>query len=240
MHVLLALGLWLLAVIPASAARTVPADTPLVVRLALGQPTAIALPEPIRSVTVGLDQQVMSADYDGPYLFLIVLDPTVTGRVFIVGASGTLYALTFRVGTPADDVVHITPPPPQALPPPAPPLSVSTVLRALRTQTAIPGQQPSEAPPPHPHDPRLRLDQLTALRAGSFVGMTFTVHNTQQAPLTLDIRVGDPTDMGMDGIVHLERWVWPPWLTLRAVAADHDVLEPGGATRVIAVFERRP
>ena len=83
---------------PALAARSVPADRPIAVKLETSQPTAIALPEPVASVSVGLAPERVSLDYDGPYLFLLPLDPAITGRLFVVGQSGTLYVVTFKVG----------------------------------------------------------------------------------------------------------------------------------------------
>ena len=52
-----------------------PADRPIAVKLETSQPTAIALPEPVASVSVGLAPERISLDYDGPYLFLLPLDP---------------------------------------------------------------------------------------------------------------------------------------------------------------------
>ena len=93
---------------PVLAARSLPADRPIAVKLEPSQPTAIALPEPVASVSVGLAPDRVSLDYDGPYLFLLPLDPAITGRLFVVGQSGTLYVVTFKVAAPADDVVHVT------------------------------------------------------------------------------------------------------------------------------------
>ena len=75
-----------------------PADRPIAVKLETAQPTALALPEPVASVSVGLAPERVSLDYDGPYLFLLPLDPAITGRLFVVGQSGTLYVVTFKVG----------------------------------------------------------------------------------------------------------------------------------------------
>ena len=84
---------------PVLAARSVAADRPIAVKLETAQPTAIALPEPVASVSVGLAPERISLDYDGPYLFLLPLDPAITGRLFVVGQSGTLYVVTFKVGS---------------------------------------------------------------------------------------------------------------------------------------------
>ena len=174
--VVLALVLWPHA--QALAARTLPANKPIAVRLEASQPTAVALPEPVASVAAVASEH-FSADYDGPYLFLLSVDPTLKGRVFVVGQSGTLYTVFFAVATPADDVVHLT----ATLPQPAvkaPPLTPSTVLRALRTGTALPGQEPSDLRlPPFP-DARVVLSQSRAIAYGALVGMVVTLRNTQR------------------------------------------------------------
>ena len=179
---------------PVLAARSLPADRPIAVKLETSQPTAIALPEPVASVSVGLAPDRMSLDYDGPYLFLLPLDPAITGRLFVVGQSGTLYVVTFKVGTPADDVVHVTRRrgvQPSARPPP---VSVATLLRALRTGTAVPGQQAIDLPPPVLPDPRVRVTGSSALAVGTTLGLVLTLRNTQQTPLTLDLRLGAPVE----------------------------------------------
>ena len=138
---------------PALAARSVPADRPIAVKLETSQPTAIALPEPVASVSVGLAPERVSLDYDGPYLFLLPLDPAITGRLFVVGQSGTLYVIVFKIAAPADDVVHVTATPTGAARSAPPPVSLATLLRALRTGTAVPGQQAVDLPPPVLPDP---------------------------------------------------------------------------------------
>src|SRR5437660_6259553 len=162
MHLIpvLALTLWL--VTPAWAARSLAADQPVTVKLEPSQPTAVALPESVASVSVGVAPERFSLDYDGPYLFLLPLDPTVTGRLFVVGQSGKLYAITFKVATPADDVVHLTPAP--AIPTgKAQPFSVASLLRALRTNTALPGQQGIDLAPPALPDTRMTITESQAL-----------------------------------------------------------------------------
>jgi hypothetical protein len=226
---------------PALAARTLPADRPVAVKLELSQPTALALPEPIASVSVGLAPERISLDYDGPYLFLLPLDPTITGRLFVVGQSGTLYVVTFKVAVPADDVVHVTAAPAPATRRALPqPLSVATLLRALRTGTPIPGQQAVDLPPPVLPDPRVRVTASSTLAVGPTLGLVLTVRNTQQAPLLLDLRLGLPGDSPSDRALPLSTWTWPPYLTIRAVAAEDEVLAPEGETRIYVVYERRP
>jgi hypothetical protein len=221
---------------PVLAARSVVADRPIAVKLELAQPTAVALPEPVASVSVGVAPERVSLDYDGPYLFLLPLDPAIAGRLFVVGQSGTLYVVTFKVAAPADDVVHVTATPAGATrsAPPRP------LLRALRTGTAIPGQQPVDVPPPVLPDPRLRVTGSSVLAVGPTLGGVLTVQNTQQTPLTLDLRLGAPLERPKEGVIPLSTWTWPPGLTIRAVAAEDEVVVPAGETRIYVVYARRP
>ena len=150
---------------PALAARSLPADRPITVKLETSQPTAIALPEPVASVSVGLAPERISLDDDGPYLFLLPLDPAITGRLFVVGQSGTLYVVTFKVGT-AGRRRHPRARPRQRVQRAARhhQLSIATLLRALRTGTAVPGQQAIDLPPPVLPDPRVRVTGSLAWR----------------------------------------------------------------------------
>jgi len=221
------------------AARSLSADQTITIRLEPSQPTALALPEPVASVSVGIAPDKFSLDYDGPYLFLLPLDPAITGRLFVVGQSGKLYTITFKVATPADDVVHITSTPAGATAQ-TQPFSVASFLRALRTGTPIPGQQAVAVPSLSLPDARLTLLDATALAVGSMVGLTLTVRNTQATPLTLDLRIGATSEGAAEGMVALSIWTWPPRMTIKAVAADAEIVPSDGQSRLFVVFEKRP
>ena len=75
---------------PVLAARSVAADRPIAVKLETSQPTAIALPEPVASVSVGLAPERISLDYDGPYLFLLPARSRDHGAPVCRGAVGHL------------------------------------------------------------------------------------------------------------------------------------------------------
>jgi len=222
-----------------AAARAVSTDQPVAVKLEPAQPTAVALPEPVASVSVGVAPERFSLDYDGPYLFLLPLDPTVAGRLFVVGQSGTLYTITFKVATPADDVVHLTAAAPMMPQRKAQPLTVAALLRALRTGTALPGQQVSDGPLPAPNDPRISLADATTVTLGAMRGLVVTLRNTQTTPLALDVRIGETRSPGGEDVVALRTWTWPPRLTIKAVAAEDELLGPDGQTRLYVVFEER-
>ena len=225
-----------LSLIPSAwAARSTAADQPVALKLDTAQPTAVALPEPISSVTVGLDGERLSADYDGPYLYLIPRDSTVSGRLFVTGHSGKLYIVTFKVGSPADDVVHLTTAAPTTK---APPFTVASFLRSLKAGTALPGTQPVDVPPPAIPDERLSLTGVQALGLGVTSGLVLTLRNTSAQALALDLRIGESAPES-PGVVALARWTFPPRLSIKAVAADDEVLGPGGSTRVYLILERR-
>jgi hypothetical protein len=232
-------GLCLGITTAAVAARSLSADQSLAVKLEPSQPTAVAFPEPVASVSVGLAPDRVSLDYDGPYLFLLPLDPAVTGRIFVVGQSGKLYPLTFKVAHPADDVVQVTATAPQPPTPVVPPMTPTSILRALRTGTTLPGQQEADILPPVIPDTRVALLGMTAHRIDDRVALVLALQNTQPTPLTLDLRVDVPATP-QDGLVALSTWTWPPRLQIRAVAADTEILVPHGQTRVYVLLGRRP
>jgi hypothetical protein len=70
-------------------------------------------------------------------------------------------------------------------------------------------------------------------------GLVVTVRNTQTVPLTLDVRVGEGRAPTGADVVALSTWIWPPRLTIKAVAADEERLGPDGQTRLYVVFEER-
>ncbi len=231
----------LMLVQPVHAARSITANQPIAVKLETSQPTAVALPEPVASVSVGMAPERFSLDYDGPYLFLLPLDPTIAGRLFVVGQSGTLYVLTFKVASPADDVVHVTAAAAQPHAGGKPqPFSVASFLRSLRAGSPVPGQQPVDLPSPALPDTRVQAMGSSALAVGSVLGLVLTLKNTQTVPLALDLRIGAPVESHAEGVLSLDTWTWPPRLTIKAVAADEEVLAPGTETHVYVILERRP
>lgn len=222
---------------PVFAGRSIPFDAPIRLRLEIAQPTALVFPEPIASVSVAMPETQFSLDQDGPYLILKPLDPTVAGRFFVVGQSGKLYTIHFRVSPPADDVVHLVAAPPAV---PAVPITPSSFLRALRTGTVLPGQQPADLPTPALGDTRLSLTDAHATAMGSLLGLVLTLRNTQATALVLDLRLGETPPALDEGTVALQGWTLPPHLTVRAVAAEEEVLAPDTHTRVYFILERRP
>jgi hypothetical protein len=79
-----------------------------------------------------------------------------------------------------------------------------------------------------------------AVALGSTIGLVLRLRNTQTVPLALDLRIGMEQSTAADGVVRLSAWTWPPRMTIRAVAADEELLGPDGQTRVYVILERRP
>jgi hypothetical protein len=86
----------------------------------------------------------------------------------------------------------------------------------------------------------VRVTGSSALAVGTTLGLVLTLRNTQQTPLTLDLRIGAPLESPSDGVIPLSTWTWPPRLSIRAVAAEDEVLVPEGETRLYLLFDRRP
>jgi hypothetical protein len=231
----------LLLVLPVQAARTVSQDQPVHVRLELLHITAVVFPEPVASVPMGIDEHQMSIEKDGHYVFLMAKDPTLQNRCFVVGQSGKLYLIHFKVTTPGDDMVYLIAPSPTAPTQSSqgPPLSLSAMLRALRTGTGLPGQTGTDVPAPTLTDPRLTITTSQAVTWGSMLGLMVTVQNTSPIALTMDLRWGMQPP-SIDSSTSVNTWTFAPRLTIKAVAADDELLSPGGQTRVYFLLERRP
>jgi hypothetical protein len=234
---------WLLVLVawlaPASAAdRTIPVTGQLLLRLQPFKMVVVVLPEPPSSVTSPLSPKALQIGEDGVYLTLVPLSPDIPpGDLAIVGDSGKLYMLGYHLVTERPDrVVTLAKP----VPPKGTPLTTAGMLRALRTGIKIPGSTAREAILPALPDPRVALQGATSLALGKTITLTATLVNTQEAPLALDIRVGEPLAPAPDPFtVYLEQWIWPPKWTVRAVAVDQDVLPPHGQTTLYVIGDER-
>jgi hypothetical protein len=215
-----------------AAPRVVDEGKPILVTLELDRPTAVALPEPVASITGAFDKDRLSLDYDGPYVFLQALEPTITGRCFVVGQSGKLFQIDFKVGKPADVVVQVAalPPHTQAV---GAPITPRLVLRALRTGTVLPGEAPSDVPPPALGSGSLALVSSRQMAVQGLIGMVLTLDNTSAAEVVLDVRLGVPT-------ASVQAWTFPPRMTVLAIATEQDVIPAHGQTHVYLILERRP
>ena len=223
----------------ACAARTVSSDQPFTVRLEVLQQVSISFPEALSKVICGLPATHITMDGVGSHLILQALDPTINHRLFAIGQSGTLYTVLLQVKSPADDRIDVRTPeaaPGQAK---AQPLTVSGFLRALKAGIPIPDSQPADVPLPTVPEASVNLSSIGAISIGTTIGLALTVHNSSPRPLRLDIRAGMEAGVS-DGVVHLSTWIWPPRLTIRAIAVDEEMLGVDGQTRLCVVLERRP
>jgi hypothetical protein len=231
--VLLALALLLPGVVQAE--RSMPAGRPFAVRLEPQQPMTMVFPERIVSVTVGFDKKTFDTSSNGPYVFLQVNAPQLSGRIFVVDDKGAMYWGTYQTGGQPDDVVYIVrdPPPKERLVP----FTAQSLLRALRTNTAVPGQQAPQLPTPTLMDPRLVMRLASTRQVGEHIGMILLVQNTQEVPLGLDKRIGQARQLEAH-VVPLDTIVWPPGLVLDVISVGDDVLQPGAETQIYAVLRR--
>jgi hypothetical protein len=224
--------------LPAAAERKVGADVPVLLRLPVGKLMVLVLPERLSSLTSPLPKERLQIGEDGPYVTFIATDATIEpNAIAAVGESGKLYLVRFEVvPSRGDDVVYVT----QSAPVKRTPWTVASFLRALRTGKDIPTAQPSPSILPTMPDTRLILrDPQTVLVAGKH-GLRVLVENTQDVPLTLDIRVGASLAAPADPqTVVLGQWVWPPRQTIRALAVEQEVLAAHGTTQLYVIFEER-
>lgn len=240
----MAAGLCLLVVASevATAERKVSIDQPIAVRLDVGQPTAIVLPEEILGFGVVVDPERLSLDYRGPYIFLTAMVPDVQGRFFPVGASGKLYKITYRVHPPGDDTVYVVQTPDaEQKGAPAKPVAVTVgmMLRAMRTGQALPGQAPvTDVPIPALNDERLAVSSWSAVQAGGLVGMAVSVRNKTEHVLNIDMRYGVPAEP-LQHMVRVADWAMPPWYTVRGVHVGGEALEPQKEVTIYLILERR-
>lgn len=234
--------LLLLLSVPAlasAAPRHIPLKTAIQLRLEVGLPTSLKMPELIAGTFYGVTQDQCELNHAGHYLVFLAKVPDLASRLFIVGQSGDLYQVDFRVGAPADVQVEVLGVQSRAAEAKAQPFTVSSFLRALRLGKTIPTATEVEIPPPAIPDARVSLGPVQALGVGALIGMVLSVTNTHTAPLGLDLRIGMPSQSEATMIL-LASWGFPPRLTIKAVMADDELLSPGGSTRVYVVLERRP
>lgn len=220
-----------------AAPRLVPADQPVQVKLELNQPSVIVLPEPIKGLFNAWAKESFEVDKNGPYLALILKEATLTGWLYVVGQSDTLYEIGFKVGTPVDRRVHLTSTK-QTQQASAPPCLLGCFLRTVLRNTPLPGLEPVEVPLPTPSDARVAITEGPAVRLGRQIAQVLTVQNTQPEPLTLDERVGFVGVRAPDA-VDLTAWAWPPLLSLDGLYAEARQILPGQTTRLLILYGRR-
>lgn len=240
-HRAIGLCLLILASRTVHAERKVSIDQPIAVRLDVGQPTAIILPEEILGIGVMVDPERLSLEYKGPYIFLTAMLPDTQGRFFPVGASGKLYKVAYRVQPPGDDTVYViqsAETEQKAAVAKAGSVTVGMMLRAMRTGQALPGQAPADLPAPALNDERLAVSAWSAVQAGGLVGMAVSVRNKTEHLLHIDMRYGVPAE-ALSHMVRVADWAMPPWYTVRGVHVGSEALEPQQELTIYLILEKR-
>lgn len=238
MHRFWGLLLVIVLALPASAERKVAADAPLLLRLPIGKLMVLVLPERLSSLTSPLPKERLQIGEDGPYVTFVAMDPTVEpNTIAAVGESGKLFLVRFEVvPSRGDDVVYVT----QTAPLKRASWTVASFLRALRTGKEIPTAQPHASILPAMPDARLVLRDPQTVTVAGKQGLRVLLENTQDAPLTLDIRVGATRSSPLDPqTIDLGQWVWPPRQTIRALAVEQEVLPAHGTTQLYVIYEER-
>jgi hypothetical protein len=234
----LVVSLILLPNIPAWAKRSVTVEQALILRLEMNRHAAVTYPEHIIHVAVGLSKENLEYNNVGPHLFVLAKHPEAAGTMYVVGESGQLYMLTFKMASPPDDMVAVTRPTPTATIKPVP-FSPVSLLRALRDpRLPLPGSEPVPVPLPLSPDPRLTVMEASSLRVGEYVGMTLTVRSAHPQPLTLDPRIGVTVPPSAE-VLPLGVLIWPPPYHPSYVLMEGERLEPGMETRVYVILEKR-
>ena len=181
MRAILCVGVVAFAVLPVAAERRLQlgASVNIPLRLLLKQPTAVIFPEPIDSIATQLvehDKTVpaqmrepdpYSVTYDGPKMFIVPFDPTLDTRIFVNGKGGTLYMVLLKIGSPADDIVHVVRGAEKAKPVA---FDLDSMIRLLQAGGTVPGQQPSDLATPAVTDPRMQLVSASGTSVGGWHG----------------------------------------------------------------------
>ena len=229
---------WLL-VLPAWAERIVSAGEAHCRAVRSQQTTSVEMPEPILEIAVIKRPDLFSATHTGPYSISLALsrEPSRPGY-FVVGHSGSQYQVLCKVATPSDDVVRVT----------------KSAASAQSEAPAVDGCLLAPCPP------LPQADSWCAVRGGacSYRGRRAVGHSRrahrgprddgrdgthapESHPGSAQARYpsGEPAGSGAEDVLSVESWAWPPRVTVRALAAEHDELSPGMHSRLYVILERR-
>ena len=153
----------------AEAVRTVYSEGVITLKLELGQPTALVLPEEVSTVTTAMaDKTTAMADKttepkiatlliskDNMYVGFVVVNAAMPpNRNIVVGISGRVYLVNVELVQPGmrgDDLVYVT----HKAPTQAPLLDAVSVLRRLRNPKGPGPAVPLTLALPTPADPRV-------------------------------------------------------------------------------------
>ena len=215
-------------------------DEPVTVYVRAGEPQAVTFPEDIAAIPTGVDAAHLSLEIEGRRLFIQALVDGFTARLYVIGASGRMYELTLMERPEGTDgrvelVLPVRPPrfgeepgidkgeqaerrsgrrgrSRHAL--------VRRLLAAMIEGRRPPGVRVVEHAEVLFEGGGLRIETLRVLVAGRYLGYVARAENVGKSPLALLLPEYDAQG-------------------LRAIAADDEQLEAGGATLMYLVTETR-
>ena len=215
----------------AQAARLeVTAGEPVEIYIAVGAPTVVTFPEKVRAIPTSADPEAVSMEAEGSRLFIQSLRQGFGGIVFVIGESDRLHILKLVERNPPDTEVQLVLPqaPPRFGEEPSRPGRPATrhsrgspmrrLLVALLKRDGLPGVEVLA------HDQVLARTAEVEIRtthlyaAGRYLGFVGKARNLTGVPFVL--RLPEYQAQG-----------------LKAIAADDETIEAGGATRVYLVIE---
>ena len=203
---------------------------PVEVRIAVGTPTVVTLPERITAIPTSADPEALSLEIEGERLFIQSLREGFGAVLFVVGQSGRLYLLKLVEHETPDIEVQVVLPqaPPRFGDPPAESERVGRprrqgnpmrrLLVAMVRGETLPGVEvlAHDQPLASSGDVEIRTTHLYA--AGRYLGFIGVARNLTQAPFVL--RLPEYQARG-----------------LKAISADDETIPAGGETRVYLVVE---
>lgn len=227
----LGLILTLAAASSAEAARLeVSAGDPVEVRIAVGSPTVVTFPDRIKAIPTSADPESVSLEVEGSRLFIQSRRPGFGGLVFVIGESDRLHLLNLVESEVPDTEVQLVYPqaPPRFGDAPAARRRPGTRhLQGGAMRRLLVAMLKGERPPGVevlPHDQLLAANGDLEIRttkvytAGRYLGFLGTASNLTKGPFVL----------------RLPEYRAPG---LKAIAADDETIEAGGATTVYLVVE---
>ena len=203
---------------------------PVEVRIAVGTPTVVTLPEKITAIPTSAEPEALSLEIEGERLFIQSLREGFGAVLFVVGQSGRLYLLKLVEHEAPDIEVQVILPqvPPRFGDPPAESGRVGRprrqdnpmrrLLVAMVKGETLPGVEvlAHDQPLASSGDVEIRTTQLYA--AGRYLGFVGVARNLTNGPFVL----------------RLPEYQAPG---LKAISADDETIPAGGETRVYLVVE---
>ena len=202
---------------------------PVEIRVALGVPTVVTLPERIKGIPTNANPEAVSIEADGSRLFVVSREAGFSGRVFVIGESDRLHILELVEGEPADTEVQLVVPQgpgrtgeekaaagrrgrrQRANP-------IRRLLIAMLKGERLPGVELLAHEQVLARSEQVEIRTTHVYAAGRYLGFLGRATNLTGEPFVL--RLPEYQAQG-----------------LKAMAADDETIAAGGETRVYLVFE---